>query len=102
MALAKLLPWRALRPFASPFCAVPSPSEDIRRRVYAPLPDGSPDVHLMGRLVGALTGTLWCVIPAAIYARWLTGEGQKKRQSVWSRFTQRMGFGREIRVCPVS
>ncbi|MDE0959119.1 MAG: hypothetical protein OSB12_10865, partial [Planctomycetota bacterium] len=38
---------------------------------------------LVAGAVGTLTGTLWCVIPAAIYARWLTGEGQKKRQSVW-------------------
>ena len=56
--------------------------------------------------VGTLTGTLWCVIPAAIYTRWLTGEGKKVRQSAWARFTQRWGFGnstdsREIRIRPV-
>ena len=44
---------------------------------------------LVAGAVGTLTGTLWCVIPAAIYTRWLTGEGQKARQSAWSRFTQR-------------
>ena len=41
--------------------------------------------------VGTLTGTLWCVIPAAIYTRWLTGEGQKARQSAWTRFEQWLG-----------
>ena len=57
-------------------------------------------------VVGTLTGTLWCVIPAAMYTRWLTGEGQKVRQSAWDRFTQRWGFGNSadssgIRIRPI-
>jgi hypothetical protein len=61
---------------------------------------------LVAGAVGTLTGTLWCVIPAAIYTRWLTGEGQRVRQSAWSRFKQRMGFGssvdsRVIRIRPI-
>ena len=44
---------------------------------------------LVAGAVGTLTGTLWCGIPAAMYTRWLTGEGHKARQSAWSRFTQR-------------
>jgi hypothetical protein len=60
---------------------------------------------LVAGAVGTLTGTLWCVIPAAMYTRWLTGEGKKARQSAWNRFTQRMGFGTRgssgIRVRPI-
>ena len=57
---------------------------------------------LMGGLAGMITGgTLWIVLPVVFGSRWLTGEGQKYRLSVWKsmkqRWTQR---SQELRIYP--
>ena len=57
---------------------------------------------LMGGLAGMITGgTLWIVLPVVFGSRWLTGEGQKYRLSVWEsmkqRWTQR---SQELRIYP--